>query len=393
MPQDSVRIADLLARHVDVQWYEGVAVVQGVCRQLLDKGLSGGGFPGPAEIALSRNGAVRVLGTSSTPTVPAAAHILADMLSEDVPVRLRLAVAQATGEQTNGDLREFSATLGYFERPDPEAIIRALVERVMLAPYRAGNEERSGSFHAEPAPPPADPPRRNARFTSRRAVLAALAVFFIVVGALGVAGMRTGQVAAAINVVKQALSAPAPEDQGNPKPDATNPSATGSATSARSQRRETSSAVTGVQAQRASAAYTAVAPSRLLLPATTDSAWLSTSRPPAPVVRIDEIVASSTDDGEAAAPIYSTSDSEVMPPRQVYPALASDVAAVASSSLTVIELVVGTDGLVERVRLRTPPKTVNEFMLLSAAKAWQFKPATSGGRPVRFLHTVAIPSS
>jgi hypothetical protein len=35
MSQDSVKVDDLVARHVDVQWYEGVAVVQGVCRQLL----------------------------------------------------------------------------------------------------------------------------------------------------------------------------------------------------------------------------------------------------------------------------------------------------------------------------------------------------------------------
>ena len=35
LSQHSVAVEDLLARHVDVQWYEGVAVVQGVCRQLL----------------------------------------------------------------------------------------------------------------------------------------------------------------------------------------------------------------------------------------------------------------------------------------------------------------------------------------------------------------------
>ena len=35
MSQDSVGVDDLLVRHVDAQWYEGVAVVQGVCRRLL----------------------------------------------------------------------------------------------------------------------------------------------------------------------------------------------------------------------------------------------------------------------------------------------------------------------------------------------------------------------
>src|SRR5262245_423896 len=145
MAQDSIRVDDLLARQVDVQWYEGVAVVQGVCRQLLDKGAFGE-FPGPADIALSRDGAVRILGTSSTKALASAGHLLAGMLGDGAPVRLRLAVIQATGEQAEGDLRAFSETLAYFARPDAEGIIRTLVERVMLAPYRTGNGERPGGF-------------------------------------------------------------------------------------------------------------------------------------------------------------------------------------------------------------------------------------------------------
>ena len=35
MSQDSVGVDDLLGRHVGVPRYEGLAVVQGVCRQLL----------------------------------------------------------------------------------------------------------------------------------------------------------------------------------------------------------------------------------------------------------------------------------------------------------------------------------------------------------------------
>jgi len=50
------------------------------------------------------------------------------------------------------------------------------------------------------------------------------------------------------------------------------------------------------------------------------------------------------------------------------------------------------DGRVEHVRLRTPPRDVHEFMLVSAAKAWRFEPATVDGRPVRFRHSVAITS-
>jgi hypothetical protein len=42
------------------------------------------------------------------------------------------------------------------------------------------------------------------------------------------------------------------------------------------------------------------------------------------------------------------------------------------------------------VRRRTPPRNIHEFMLVSAAKAWRFDPATLNGWPVRFLHDVAI---
>ena len=43
--------------------------------------------------------------------------------------------------------------------------------------------------------------------------------------------------------------------------------------------------------------------------------------------------------------------------------------------------------------MRTTPRDVHEFMLVSAAKACRFEPATVDGLPVRFRHSVAITSS
>lgn len=91
--------------------------------------------------------------------------------------------------------------------------------------------------------------------------------------------------------------------------------------------------------------------------------------------------------------IYSTADSEVTPPRQVYPALpAEPPTGYLKRALTLVDLVIAPDGLVERVHLRTPPRDIHEFMLLSAAKAWRFQPALLDGRPVRFRHSVALTS-
>jgi hypothetical protein len=92
-----------------------------------------------------------------------------------------------------------------------------------------------------------------------------------------------------------------------------------------------------------------------------------------------------------AGKVYSKADSHVTPVRQVYPSMpAEPPTMLRRQDRTVIEMVIATDGLVERVRLRTPPRDIHEFMLLSAAKSWRFEPATIDGQPVRFLHSLAI---
>jgi hypothetical protein len=101
-------------------------------------------------------------------------------------------------------------------------------------------------------------------------------------------------------------------------------------------------------------------------------------------------------DGDLDAPeidvddVYTKGDPDVIPPQSVYPKLPSERAGRTAPGRTVLELLISAEGFVEHVRLRTPPRDVHEFMLVSAAKAWRFDPATVNGRPVRFLHTVSI---
>jgi hypothetical protein len=90
--------------------------------------------------------------------------------------------------------------------------------------------------------------------------------------------------------------------------------------------------------------------------------------------------------------VYSRTDPDVVPPQSIYPKLPSNRADASLNGRTVLDLLITADGLVEEVRIRTPPKNIHEFMLVSAAKAWRFDPATVHGRPVRFLHRVAIES-
>jgi outer membrane biosynthesis protein TonB len=54
-----------------------------------------------------------------------------------------------------------------------------------------------------------------------------------------------------------------------------------------------------------------------------------------------------------------------------------------------MELVVATDGSVERVRLIGAPRRMADMMLLSGAKLWKFTPAIKDGVPVRYRTMVS----
>jgi hypothetical protein len=87
--------------------------------------------------------------------------------------------------------------------------------------------------------------------------------------------------------------------------------------------------------------------------------------------------------------LYSRVNAEVKPPMAIRPHLPSEPPAnYPADHLMVLELVVTGKGDVESVRLLTAPKTVNDFMIVSAAKAWLFSPARLNGRPVKYRHRI-----
>ncbi len=221
MAQDSVRLDGLLANQVQVQWQEGVAIVQAVCRELIAKGASANEFVGASEIYITSDGAVRVGGTTSTSALPAAGHLLAAMLSDDVPVRLRLAVTQATADNGTGALREFSETLAYFERPDAQKVVRGLFERALLAPPRSSdNAAPLNEYAEEPQRNAREPQLAPARRSRRWPLVAASAAVVIAIGGWSVrTGVAKNSFAAAVDVVSgmfpppAAVTAATPESQ------------------------------------------------------------------------------------------------------------------------------------------------------------------------------------
>ncbi|HXW05677.1 MAG TPA: hypothetical protein VD833_10630, partial [Vicinamibacterales bacterium] len=206
MSQNQIRLDELTGRALDIRWFEGVALVQAVCRQVVSGGAPG--FPLAREIALTAAGTVSVGGgRSSGNPVQAAAHILASMLGDDVPVRLRLVVTQATSPgEVYPTLADFSEAIAYFERPDASQVLANLFERAASAPQRAGDAVRGG----EP-PVAAEPEREDERPAGprRRSRLAALAPVagVAIVAAIWAAGSEQGtaSLAGAATAVTTAL--------------------------------------------------------------------------------------------------------------------------------------------------------------------------------------------
>jgi outer membrane biosynthesis protein TonB len=55
-----------------------------------------------------------------------------------------------------------------------------------------------------------------------------------------------------------------------------------------------------------------------------------------------------------------------------------------SDGASVFDLLIDQYGHVEQVRLVSPANRFRDRILVSAAKAWQFQPATRDGQPVRY---------
>ena len=383
------RLDTMLVRDPKLHWAEAVAIVQAVCRQLVTTGASG--FPATSQIVLHGDGAVLALATTPQLPVAAAAHLLGSVLADDAPVRLRLLVSQATGtDGAYASLQEFCEALAYFERPDPTSLLRELFRRVDALPPRETGPAEPSPLPVAPGEPPGRKTPVSARVgpRKRRPIVAAAAVILACL-AVWVIGSRLR----GMTLPGRATSEIVAES-----PAATTSAAAKGLTERRSGQARTNGPVrhVGMSASASvpgsSQPVTGLAASSTLDARADLAVWMSPIERPWMAVRAlppveyvpREVIADIPD------AVYAKGDPDVIPPQSVYPKLPTDPPGAETRGRTVLELLVSAEGSVERVRLRTPPRDVHEFMLVSAAKAWRFDPATVQGRPVRFLFDVAI---
>ena len=382
--QTQRRLDDILDRDISIQWFEGTALVQAVCEQVLTHGRADA-FPSAADIAIEADGSIAVLGYSAGLPVVAAGHLLAGMAGDDVPVRLRLAINEATAaESPYKHLAAFSEALAYFERPGRRELIAALYARAAGAPAR--RVARPIDAPAPEIPKEQEQKARRPRRRRRALALALLVAGAVVAAAVWLAPNHSQMSAALSTQMSAALStlvADAPSEKSLAPAEAI----------------RVPSAQPHHPAKKVKVRAREERPTR---PAKTgEDSRLPDRRDAQPPMVFDEVLeVFASEPGEEATDVsvadfrsrvYSRDDGLVAPPRPVRPQLPSEPPfdpAVAPP--TELELVIGVTGLVESAKLKTPPRNVNEFMLVSAAKAWIFQPAELDGHPVAYRHRVRL---
>lgn len=418
---NSLRLSDLLARSVTVEWYEAVALVRDVTERLLER--SGATIvPELHQIEIADDGRVEVTGGSRSdePVRRLGQLLQAAIVQSEPPVQLRLLMAQATAATPAfGSIREYTDALGYFERPDRAGALRLLYARAAAVPVPAIPQMTPTLDAIAPlrAPEPWDnPAKKSTRTSSRRGLwLTVCVALLLAAGTIGY--LRFGRdsskapdvstialeasdaigsaVVSGISSVtdRAGLGRLAPKDAPGTAPPV--PAAPVEAPVA-----------APLDRKAAISPKPATSPKPVSVPKPQIVRVVAFDVDPSPIgeenapvaapIPIPAPLAGAADGPEKTAQgggrtpqgdvnIYNAGSQGVTAPIAVRPQLPRDLPAnVDKSRLGRIELTILPDGTVGAVKLLGLPNNVHEAMFLSAVKAWEFKPAMKDGRPVSY---------
>src|SRR5262245_5608242 len=439
MISDSLTLSDVLARDTAVDWYVAVAVVRAVADALSRDPEHAPLLPELHQIQISAVGRVNVIGgTAVQEPVRRLGQLLQATLGQaEPPVQLRLLVSQATAPiPAYGSIDQYDEALGYFERPGRIAVLQALYLRASQAAVVTRLETVASLDAIAPLPTPN--PTRNAKAnsgggsTSRKVrVVSSGAVLVLLCGAavgyrgsgemvaatshrvsvsathglqlagtamvgaiswaterVGLGRLVSGDAAAVEGPtsVSAAPHKPLKSEGRRPAPE-TAPTQIAQTASTRTESLSELARADKTDAKAATSEAALTPFDAFDLEPETDS----TSRHRD--ARVEKLARPSRQDDEASddAAIYSQRSEGVSSPIAVRPQLPRQLSPdVNRSDLRVIELVISPTGSVESVRLIGDPRDVHDSMLLSAAKAWVFRPAEKNGVPVRYRKTVSV---
>jgi TonB family protein len=106
--------------------------------------------------------------------------------------------------------------------------------------------------------------------------------------------------------------------------------------------------------------------------------------PPAPVAPTPEPAV------ERVTRVYSPGDGDVVPPITIRQAVPPYPGRVLVAGSVVVDVVIDLTGTVESAVIASPPNQTYDRLVLGAAKAWQYQPATINGKPVKYRKRIQV---
>lgn len=389
-----VTLADVPELAVRVAWQEAVALVQ----EWAALSTSLGGISLPKATLLLPHGELKSDGVAASSSPVALALYLASILDgPGIPQGLKALIeANRVAPPQQATVAHFAEALAYFERPHRRADVAAVYARTLAAKEDADATARVEELRqkAAGAPVPKAPTRWRVAPLDRTTRTIAIATFLVVV-AVGF-----------ITIVMVRVAVPTPIAHAE-SPSTTVPSIADSAWRRVTDALQAGLLTLGVGATSKAAPSPSEAPAEPVskspvrrrpggppsgdptaaaTPRSTVDLQVNlssgdTSAPAEPSDTLPESDEAAFGGGEA----YSPADTDVEPARLKRPQMPSTTPrAVDEQNLGVVDLLIDEVGDVEQVRLVSPGNRYHERMIVSAAKAWKFVPATKDGRPVRY---------
>jgi hypothetical protein len=396
-PPPVVALDEAIAAGVPPTWTEAVALTRAICAGLEPPYL----MPTLAQIFVLPTGHVTLTGTRHDPRGPVAGvgHLMQHLVDQSsAPAQLLEIQKQALAPTSSyASLQEFHEALSFFARPDAQGELAGYYNRAArvlenVVRDEAFDELKEKARAEEPTPDKPGAPskwRRRAALAAATGIVALASVLAwwyygaVSVWLRGPARTVAGSAVTSVSVVASKATAVARSAVAQLLGDAPAPEAPASTTPPE---RPTSRSGRARQAApdlpaRASGHSTAVAPPR---PANEHRVVLSevpaplaeTATEPVPLLQ---------------AFIYSAADPDVHAPTLLRPQLPKKrPEGLPKDEAGSLELLVLENGTVEEARLIPASNRLQDRLLISASKAWQFRPAEKNGRPVRYRILVPI---
>ncbi|HVG83786.1 MAG TPA: hypothetical protein VM820_04680 [Vicinamibacterales bacterium] len=378
----TISIARILELGITIGWQEAVEVADAAGHQATASGRS----LVPEHCLISTEGRVELVGQGQRGQSSLSALGLLGLLlqGQSAPAELvALAAADGASAASGQPVRDLS----WFVRPDGQEEIARLAVRALAADSDDSVRSEIRRLRAAtPATAEAAPMAAGGsrwRRVAKAVGLGAMAALAVLIGVAGVRFLRSSDLWPATVATADVTEATETRPVGAVSP-------------------PLSRLVSGVEADRApragspSTSASASPPSMDLV--TAGGTTVAPSAPRETTAASTPVPAAATGvefaepwAGSTSPYLYSSVDADVVPPVLVHPQLPSEPKADSTPTGSAMEVMVDESGRVLRVRLH-PAETpsLNDRMLVSAAKAWQFRPAIRGGHAVPYVLRIPV---